>query len=272
MEVLRSKIKLPDRMMRQTVSERDMEDLVRSIKEIGIINPIIVRKLGDEYELVAGLRRLMAADMLKMEKVYVRVIRAGDERSERIKVDENKAREDIGPLDEGVYFADIMEKFGWNQKQLAEKLRVSESYVSQRIGSGNWPEILKEVVQNGKLTFSVAREFAGIKDSGELDRIIEQAVRSGVTPAVAARWRHEANREYLRSEGEEDEDYAYATTRACVEAGYVCQVCGGPGQEIGYQILRICNICMGVIKVGQEKGVFQQEEEEKGATGGEAVE
>ncbi len=272
MDVLREKIKLPKNMMRQIVGEKDMEDLIKSIKEIGMINPIIVRKMGDDYELVAGLRRLMAADVLQMEKVYVRVIRVGDEKAERIKMDENKEREDINPVDEGIYFFELMEKFGWNQKQLAERFRVSESYVSQRVGSMGWPDKLKEVVVNGKLSFSVGREFAQIKDLGEMERVIEQAISSGVSPAVAARWRHEVNRELMLKEGLENEAGEAMMRGMDPELLTSCQVCGGPGQEIGYKIIRICYNCLDVIKVGQEKGVFQKDFGNEGATQGEVVE
>lgn len=272
MDVLREKIKLPKQMMRQMISEKDMEDLVRSIKEVGLINPIIVRKMGDDYELVAGLRRLMAVDMLKMEKVYVRVIRAGDEKAERIKMDENKEREDINPVDEGIYFFEMMGRFSWNQKQLAERFRVSESYVSQRVGSMGWPDRLKQVVVDGKLIFSVAREFAQIKDLGEMERVIDQAISSGVSPAVAARWRQEINRELLIAGGLTGQEGEAMMRGGDPGILYSCQICGGPGQEIGYTVMRVCNNCLGVIKVGQEKGVFVYEEEEKGATGGEVVE
>ncbi len=272
MDVSREKIKLPEHMMRKVVSEKDMEDLVRSIKEVGMINPIVVRKMGDDYELIAGLRRLMAADVLQMKEVYVRVVRAGDEKAERIKVDENKEREDINPLDEGEYILGMMEKLGMNQKQMAERLRVSESYISQRIGAVKWPEFLKDVVYSGKLTFSVAREFAGIGDLGEMERVIEQAVRSGVTPAVAARWRHEANREPLATGGLTGEEVEALVGGSDPYMRYTCEVCGGPGQEIGYQIMRVCNNCLDVIKIGREKGVFVYEKEEEGATGGEGVE
>lgn len=272
MDVSREKIKLPKQMMRQIVSERDMEDLVKSIKEIGMINPIIVRKMDDDYELVAGLRRLMAADVLQMEKVYVRVIRAGDEKAERIKMDENREREDINPVDEGIYFFEMMERFHWNQKQLAERFRVSESYVSQRVGSMGWPDRLKKEVVDGKLTFSVAREFAQIKDLGEMERVIDQAISSGVSPAVAARWRHECNRESLVGDVMSKEELEVMMRGGESGILYSCQVCGGPGREIGYKIMRVCFNCLEVIKVGQEKGVFVYGENEKGATQGEGVE
>lgn len=271
MELSREKIELPVSMMRQLVSEAGMEDLVGSIKEIGMINAITVRKKGEGYELVAGLRRFMAADVLKMDKVPVKVVRASDERAEKIKMAENKAREEIGPIDEGMYFEKLMEMFDWKQKEIAAKFRVSESYVSQRLSAVNWPSILKEPVQSGILTFSVAREFAGIKFPDELPRIIEQAVRSGVTPAVAARWRHEANRENLPQEGLEGEGAGAMAVGGMPGLLYSCQICGGPGRETGYKIIRACNDCLEVIKVGREEGVFIKEELEKGATPGETV-
>ncbi len=272
MDVSREKIKLPKNMMRQMVSEKDLEDLVRSIKEIGLINPIIVRKMGDDYELVAGLRRLMAVGVLQMEKVYVRVVRAGDEKAERIKMDENKEREDINPLEEGIYFKELLVKFGWNQKELAEKFRVSESYVSQRIGAFDWPDCLKEVVRDEKINFSVAREFAQIKDLGEMQRVIVQAISSGVSPAVAARWRHEINREPLAVGGLTGEEAEAMMRGGDPDMRLPCQVCGGSSQEIGYQIMRVCNGCLGVIKVGQEKGVFREDFGNEEAARGEGVE
>ena len=87
MELLREKIRLPENMMRQEVSERGLESLAVSVKDIGIINPIIVRKVGDEYELIAGLRRYLVAKTLKMEKVPVKVVKASDKKAEKIKVD-----------------------------------------------------------------------------------------------------------------------------------------------------------------------------------------
>jgi ParB/RepB/Spo0J family partition protein len=260
MDVLREKIELPDSMMRQSVSEKGLEDLVGSIKEIGIINPLTVRKKDEDYELIAGLRRLMAADILKMEKVPVVVKRAGNERAEKIKMAENKAREEVDPIDEGVFFSKLMETFNWKQKELAKKFRVSESYISQRISATKWPEILRNAVQGGKLSFSVCREFAGIRFPEELDRVVEQAIRGGVTPAVAARWRHEINRGDLRSEALDGEGVEAMTGGCMPDILYSCQVCGGPGQVIGYKLIRVCNDCLDVIKTGQEQGVFVKAE------------
>lgn len=272
MNVSREKIELPENMMRQTISEADLDNLVASIKDIGIINPLIVRKKGEKYELIAGLRRLMAADVLKMETIYVRVVKAGEERAEKIKVDENKAREDVSPIDEGVYYKELMEKMGWKQKQLAEKLRMSESYVSQRITAADWPELLREVVNNGQLNFSVAREFSQIKDESEMVRVIEQAITSGVSPAVAARWRHEINRDYERTEAGEAGEIGYQGIGPSGRYVGNCHVCGEPYEDENRQILTVCNKCLGVIQIGREKGVFLTEEKEKGATQGKEVE
>ncbi|MBA7570700.1 Nucleoid occlusion protein [subsurface metagenome] len=229
-----------------------------------MINPLIVRKKGDGYELVAGLRRYMAADSLGMEKVSVKVVKVSDESAEKIKMAENKEREDVDPIDEGIYFIKLMEMFGWKQKEISAKFRVSESYVSQRVSATNWPEILRDPVQKGLLTFSVAREFAGIRFPDELDRVIDQAIRSGVTPAVAARWRHEINRDAIENEGLEVQNAEAMMRGGDPDVLYSCQVCGGPGHEIGYTIMRICNNCLDVIKIGREKGVFVAGDEGRG--------
>ncbi len=271
MEVLRSAISLSENMMRESVSERSLEDLVKSIKEVGIINPIVVRKAGEEYELVAGLRRFMAADVLKMEKVLVRVIRAGDERAEKIKMDENKAREDVNPIDEGRYLIGLMEKFGWKQKKVAEKLGVSESYVSQRIGAADWPERLRDVVVNGQIRFSVAREFAGIRDLAEMERVIDQAIRGGCSPVVAARWKHEINRDVIQREQGAGEGEEGVSSELPYEVMYGCEICGTRVSEQEQRLTRVCDNCVQVIKVGQEQGVFKEETQKEGVTPGEQV-
>lgn len=262
MDVLREKISLPANMMRQLISENKMDDLVKSIKEIGIINAITVRKKGDGYELVAGLRRLMAADMLKMEKVPVKVTRAGEELAQKIMVDENRVREDVGPIDEGIFYQELMLKHKWNQKKLAEVFRVSESYISQRIGAMSWPEKLRKAVSEGTIIFSVAREFAKIRNMDELERVMDQAIRSGVSPAVASRWRHEINREEVETEGLDAKGLGSVGHVEDPELAMSCQVCGGGASEIGYRIVRVCNICVEVIKGGQDTGVFRREGEE----------
>jgi len=272
MDVLRKRIKLPDNLMRKTVGEIDLEDLVKSINDVGLINPILVRKRGEDYELIAGLRRLMAADVLKLEKVTVRVVKAGEEKAEKMKVDENRARENVGPIDEGQYFIEVMEKHAWKQKDLAKKFRVSESYVSQRISAVTWPDCLRKVVENGQLIFSVAREFSGIRNISEMERVIDQAIRGGVSPAVAARWRHEINRETMRTEAGEAGAGEYMGEGSGGVYLYRCDICGNRVEDENQKMKRVCDNCVDVIKIGQEKGVFIRDEEKGVASGGEEVE
>jgi len=257
MDVLLEKIKLADHMMRQKVGDKKMEDLVKSIKRLGIINPIVVRKKGDQYEIVAGFRRFMAAKLAELEKVPVKVIRKDDEIADLITIDENIIREDVDPIDEGEYFSVMIEKHKLTQKALAATTGLSESYISQRMSACNWPEILRNAVKNEEVNFSVAREFAGVKDYDKMVMLLETAIRSGVTPAVASRWKHEANRVGLgEGEGEGTGALGEGTGYGSIPP-MTCQICGGEFGKGGDRNIRSCESCCGIIKIAQEQGAFK---------------
>lgn len=261
MNVLLSVIRLPENMSRKSVSEVGLEGLAKSMEEVGLINPIVVRKTKDGYEIVAGFRRYMAASMLKWEKISARVVKVGDNVAEKIKVDENKEREDLNAIEEGTYFESLIKRMEINQKELAGMLKLSEAYISQRIQCVEWPETLKNLVETGQMVFSVARELAKVKNMDDMIRLIDQALKGGVTPAVAGRWRHEANREDLaRGEGAV---LGVGGPGPGGTAGALgnCHVCGGEYKEGEYQILAVCGDCLAVITAGREKGVFKKEVE-----------
>ena len=126
-------------------------------------------------------------------------------------------------------------------------------------------------MKNGELTFSVAREFAAIRDYDEMVRVIGQAISGGVSPAVAARWRQEINREVMKTSESDSLGSGGMDTGQGIEVVISCQVCGRPGQEIGYKMIRACKTCLEIIQVGREKGVFGEAEEEGGVSPGEVV-
>lgn len=247
MDVLLKKIKLPEDMMRQAVSETGLKSLSDSIKAIGFINPLIVRKTAEDYELVAGLRRYMAADMAGIEKVPIKVAKKGKQIIEKIKIDENYLREPINPIDEGIYFEGLINRLKLTQKALAKLSGLSESYISQRIGSQKWPNHLKEVVKDELITFSVAREFSFVDNIGEMNRMITQAINNGCSPAMAARWRKEANRDLIqRGSGK------------LTGMAYICHVCGDSIDEKKIKTITACPKCQIIIKQGQEQGIFKR--------------
>lgn len=248
MEVLISKIKLPDAMMRTVVDEAGLESLARSIRKLGVVIPLIVRKVEKGFELVAGFRRLMAAEMVGLSKVPVLVRESDDREAEAVKTAENREREDVNAVDEGVYYVAVMERMGWNQKDLAQELGVSEGLVSQRIKTTAWDDYTKDQVRKGNLKFSVARELEQIRDEVEKRRLVKVAVTSGVTPGVAAEWRRQVNHELDTQQERLALDRSRKVTHQPQKVYVTCQTCEAAVEVDKVVFLRICTACHEIVR------------------------
>jgi len=271
-KILISQIKVPENLMRQNMSERGLEHLAKSMKAVGLMHPIGVRAENDHYVLVHGHRRLMAAKMLEWDEIEAVIMEVSDDIVEMIKVMENREREEVNAIDEGIFYKKLILEKGWTQAYLAEILDVSPGFVSQRIGSKDWPKMLRDAVVVGSLSFSTAREIAGIKDYEHLLYIVQHAAKSGATPTVAREWRRRANLDYeekiRRAEGSETE----ADARAAKESLMNCHMCGNQEKVSEMRTYTICPSCQGLIEEVKRQGTFMDHYIQMGATGGEVDE
>ena len=258
--------------MRQSMSERGLEHLRMSMRAIGLRHPIGVQKKGESYELIHGARRLAAAKMLEWEEIEVDLIEVSDDIVEMIKVMENREREDVNAIDEGMFYKELIQEKGWTQAYLAEILAVSPGFISQRIGSKDWPKTLRDAVIVGALSFTTAREIAGIKDYEHLLYIAHHAAKSGATPTVAREWRRRANLDYeekiRREEGVETE----ADARAAQEPEMNCHTCGERGKVSEVTTYTVCRKCKELIEEVKRQGTFKELYMQAGADGGEGNE
>ena len=250
MQVEIQNIRLPQHLMRNVVSEVGLETLAKSIRRLGIIMPLIIRKDGKEFELVAGMRRLYAAEMCGLKKVPVKIMNIDPQDAETIKIAENHEREDVNPIDEGEYFAAVMEETGWTQKEMAREVGVSEAYISQRMSTAVWTEQTKEHVRKGNMKFSVARELEKISDEVEKVRLVKIAVESGVTPAVAGQWRRESNAEIERREAQGEMEMEARPQHLPQKVYVPCQCCTEPIEVEKVVFLRVCESCNDVVMRG----------------------
>ena len=267
MKILISQIKVPGNLMRQSMSERGLEHLAQSMKAVGLMHPIGVRAENDHYVLVHGHRRLTAAKILEWDEIEADSMEVSDDIVEMIKVMENREREDVNPIDEGIFYKALILEKGWTQTYLAEILDVSTGFISQRIGSKDWPKTLRDAVTVGALSFSTAREIAGIKDYEHLLYIAHHAAKNGATPAVAREWRRRANLDYeekiRRAEGVKTE----ADARAANEPEMYCHTCGERGKVSEVRTYTICQRCQDLIEEVKRQGTFRELSKGPGATG-----
>lgn len=174
--------------IRENLTPESVEDLARSIKEIGLIQPLTVRKSNGGFEVVAGHRRLLAAQVAKLSKIPCVIIKTKGQEADIIKLHENIYREDLNPIDEGKFFQYLKETYNLTNDQIADKIQKSVSYVRDRIDIQTYPKGLKEALVSKQISFSVARELAKIDDPLTLRDYTRHSVKSGVTAQVASQW------------------------------------------------------------------------------------
>ncbi len=142
-------------------SEDELEDLSRSIRVQGIIQPLLVRKDGNGYELVAGERRLRASKMADLKKVPVIIKDISDEDLLEMSIVENIQREDLNPVEEADAYHHLMNKFNLTQDQTAERVGKSRSAVANFIRLRQLPEQIKDSLRENSLSMGHARALLG---------------------------------------------------------------------------------------------------------------
>ena len=148
----------------KTFDKEKLKELSESIKKHGIIQPLIVRKKGLNYELVAGERRLRAARLAKLQTVPV-LIREYDEKQMReLSLVENIQRHDLNPLEEAKAIQELMKQCGYTQAQAAERLGRSRAAVANLLRMLNLPEELQAMIADEKVTAGQMRPLSALAD------------------------------------------------------------------------------------------------------------
>lgn len=179
-EVPISMIKTNKQQPRQCFGEEQLIELRDSIREFGILQPLILKKqINGEFLLIAGERRLRAAAMAGLDKVPAIIKDATEEEIGLIALVENIQRENLGYIEEARAYQRLMEKYDINQVALAEKLGKNQSTISNKIRILNLPEDLQEFLVENKLTERHARALLKVEEDRERRIIADKVVRHG---------------------------------------------------------------------------------------------
>jgi len=178
----------PEQPMRSDLTDLSVEDLVISMKQVGIIEPLVVKQVGGRFEVIAGHRRLYSARLAKIVEVPCYVRTAGKEETEMLKIHENMYRADINPADEARHFSVLIDKYQMSPIKIAQLISKSLSYVVDRLAILDYPDFLREAMMKGRISFSVAREFARFDDDAQMHSAVYYAMRGGMTAEMAKKW------------------------------------------------------------------------------------
>lgn len=175
-EFLRANPRNPRRIFR----DEDLQELADSIRERGIIQPIVVRGVAgavDAYEIVAGERRWRAAQRAGLHEVPIHLVEVGDREALELAIIENVQRADLNPLEEALGYNELIEQFGYSQTDLAKIIGKSRSHVANTLRLMKLPENVQGMLREGQLTAGHARALLASDDP---DRLASQIVDQGL--------------------------------------------------------------------------------------------
>jgi ParB family chromosome partitioning protein len=154
---------------RKTFREEELEDLSRSIREKGLLQPLVVRQRNDgEYEIVAGERRWRASQRAGLHELPVLIRELSDGETLEIALIENIQRADLNPLEEARAYGQLLEQFSYTQQQLADSVGKSRSHIANTIRLLNLPDSVRAYIEEGKLTAGHARTLVATDSPADL--------------------------------------------------------------------------------------------------------
>tara|TARA_Y100000591_G_scaffold324812_1_gene344781 strand:+ start:249 stop:1091 length:843 start_codon:yes stop_codon:yes gene_type:complete len=163
---------------RKIFDEGNLKDLTNSIKERGMIQPIIVRKSNDDklkYEIIAGERRWLAAQRAGLHNVPVVITEADDLKSLEFAIVENVQRHDLNPLEEAQGYKKLIDKFSYDQEKVSKFIGKSRSYIANSLRILSLPEDVMRLIEKQNLTLGHAKILVGLENAGFIaNKIVEK--------------------------------------------------------------------------------------------------
>lgn len=173
---------IPNRFQpRLTFDEKSLNELASSIKEHGIIQPLVLRRLGDKYEIIAGERRYKAAQLAGLTEVPAIISNIDDNKSAEIALVENVQRRNLNSLEEAKSYKKILDKEGLTQDELAKKIGVSQSTIANKLRLLNLTSEAQDALMNDKISERHARSLLSVSDPDKQKALLNKVISERLT-------------------------------------------------------------------------------------------
>ena len=186
---------------RKTFEDEALSELSQSIKENGILQPLLVRPMPDgSYRLVAGERRYRAARMAGLTEVPVTIREMTDEEESIFALIENLHREDLNAIEEAQGLKTLIETYGLTQEEASRRVGKSRTAVTNSLRLLNLPDDISQLVKDGKISMGHARALLAVENSKEASRIASMIVKDGISVREVERLAKSAAKEHKAPE------------------------------------------------------------------------
>lgn len=165
---------------RKTFNNETLQELADSIKEHGVIQPIIVKKSIKGYEIVAGERRFRASKLAGKETIPAIIRNFTDEQMMELAVLENLQRENLNTIEEAEAYQRLINNLNLTQEQLAKRIGKSRSHITNILGLLSLPETVKSLVKENKLTMAHARTLSKLEDKNQIEALAHKIINENM--------------------------------------------------------------------------------------------
>jgi ParB family chromosome partitioning protein len=166
---------------REDFSLDNLEELTQSIKEKGMIQPLLVRRKGEYFELIAGERRLRAANLLNIKEIPVIIKDVDDRDSLEISLIENIQRQGLNPIEEARAYQYLIEKFQVTQEKISEVLGKARVSVTNILRLLKLPQEIQEEIKKGRVSFAHGRALLELEDANQQRRFVQEIISKGLS-------------------------------------------------------------------------------------------
>lgn len=242
----------PKKGQRISIDADIIRELAESIKEKGLLQPILVRKDGEKYEIVAGDRRYLAHEMLGLKKIKAIVREMDEKECFTLRSIENLQREDLSPVEEGFIYKEMRDAYKMSIRGISKSLGISESKVIEKLKVIEMPEAVTKAIHEGRLSARAAVVLFRIEDENTRNMYLQSAIDNGINVRTAELWYNDfqkvTSRQGLSARRLREIDHQNLKKK---HYG-ACDICEEAVESQDLKALVICRECLRVIS--EKKG------------------
>jgi ParB family chromosome partitioning protein len=234
----------PAKIAREAIDPEKVRELAESIREVGLLEPVLLRPSNGRFEMVAGDRRYLAHKLLGLKEIKAIIKKLDDRETVIVRGIENLQRENLTPSEEGAFYVALKEEGGLTIKEVARRTGKTEKTVSRLIWFSKFPEDVRRAVDSKQVSLNVLEILAEVEDLDMFKYFFDMATGSGISSTVARLWiddylKTKAGTFYAESGGSPSGSVPVEVKPVFL----TCEVCFNPCDISKIRSLMVCPEC-----------------------------
>ncbi len=228
---------------RLTIDMELVKELAESIDEVGLMQPILLAKKGNRFEVVWGNRRLLAHKHLGKTKILAKVQELDQAQITIMRATENIFREGITPIEEALIYKSLMETDGMDIEKIAKRMRKSAGIVRRRLDLLRMPQCLQTAIHQKDISYGVAESLWGLESVAQIEYYLQFAIENGASVAVVRGWVKDEKDKCRRERSDIAGGGESIAINENIPIFFTCQLCNGPTKLGTETTFRACPDC-----------------------------